>query len=163
MAITYATELRSVEGYQALLRSTGSDPDCRLTGEDLAAALAKSWHLETAYDGERLVGFGRIVSDGVLHAMIYDVVTDSGHWDQGVGAEILRRLVARCREAGIRDIQLFCAEGARTFYEKGGFRPRPADAPGMEYAGADPPARFRGTPFLSIASFGMFAFPPGAR
>ena len=30
----------------------------------------------------------------------------------------LTEAVARCREAGIRDIQLFCARGKREFYEK---------------------------------------------
>ena len=50
------------------------------------------------------------------------------------------------QDAGIKEIRLFNAEGERTFYEEGGFRVRPS-----------------GTPFLSIASFGMFAFPPQAR
>jgi hypothetical protein len=51
-----------------------------------------------------MVGFGRIVTDQVLHAMIY-----------------------------IRDIQLFCARGKQAFYEKHGFVVRPIDAPGMQY------------------------------
>jgi GNAT superfamily N-acetyltransferase len=52
---------------------------------------------------------------------------------QGIGGEILRRLVGKCQQAGIRDIQLFCAHGKRAFYEKRGFFARPDDAPGMQY------------------------------
>mgnify|MGYP000155805290 CR=1 FL=1 len=52
---------------------------------------------------------------------------------QGIGGEILDRLVKRCQEAHIRDIQLFCASGKRAFYERHGFVARPDDAPGMQY------------------------------
>jgi predicted N-acetyltransferase YhbS len=51
---------------------------------------------------------------------------------QGIGFGLLRELVARCRGAGIRDIQLFCARGQAGFYERQGFQARPEDAPGMQ-------------------------------
>ena len=40
--------------------------------------------------------------------------------------------MAECRRHGIVDVQLFCADGARPFYERLGFVTRPDDAPGME-------------------------------
>jgi len=86
-----------------------------------------------AYDGEQLVGFGRLVSDGILHAMIYELIVLPQYQGQGIGGEILGMLVEKSREAGVRDIQLFSARGKRDFYEKRGFRARPDDAPGMQY------------------------------
>jgi hypothetical protein len=59
-----------------------------------------------------------------------------------VGGLILDRLVERCIEAGIRDIQLFCAGGRRSFYERRGFAARPEDAPGMQLVRREgPPGR----------------------
>ena len=86
----------------------------------------------SAYDEGRLVGFGRAVSDSI-HAMIYDLIVAPDYQRQGIGGEILDRLVKYCQEAHIRDIQLFCASGRRQFYERHSFKARPDDAPGMQY------------------------------
>ena len=63
--------------------------------------------------------------------MIYDLIILPSHQGQGIGSEILSRLVSKCRAAGIRDVQLFSAPGKSTFYAKRGFKARPSDAPGM--------------------------------
>jgi len=105
-----------------------------LTRDELISAVARSSFVISAYDGAAFIGFGRVVSDGKIHAMIYDLIVAPEYQGKGVGAEILGRLVARCKEDGIRDIQLFAAKGKREFYEHRGFRARMEDAPGMEYA-----------------------------
>jgi ribosomal protein S18 acetylase RimI-like enzyme len=68
-----------------------------------------------------------------MHAMIYDLIVSPDFQNQGIGTRILEMLLKRCREANIRDIQLFCARGKQAFYEKRGFVARPQDAPGMQY------------------------------
>lgn len=135
MGITYKSELNAIEEYWTLFESTGWNEEYRISQEDLTRVVGKTWSLVAAYDGERLVGFGRIVSDGLLHAMVYDLITDPEYQSKGIGAEVLRRLVDKCNREGIRDIQLFCARGKRTFYEKRGFRARDEESPGMEYVG----------------------------
>ena len=40
----------------------------------LSQDIANSWYSLSAYDGNKLVGFGRVVTDGILYAMIYDLV-----------------------------------------------------------------------------------------
>jgi len=134
MALEYRTALSSLESYWDLFLSTGWNQEYHLSLQELTTAVLNSWCVIAAYEGERLVGFGRVVSHGVLHAMIYDLITDPGFQEQGIGTEVLGRLVSECNQAGIRDIQLFCAKGKRDFYEKRGFRARPDDSPGMEYA-----------------------------
>jgi len=80
-----------------------------------------------------LVGYGRVISDGIIYATIYDVIVKNEYKNQGIGKEILTRLISRCKERRIRSINLFAATGSQKLYERLGFVVRPADAPGMKY------------------------------
>ena len=73
------------------------------------------------------------MSDGVLYAVLVDVIVHPEFQRRGIGAEIVKRLVDACIEAGIREIQLFSATGKTQFYERLGFQVRSAQAPGMRY------------------------------
>jgi GNAT superfamily N-acetyltransferase len=132
MTLRYQTFPPTPDEYFALFQTTGWNENYHLTSHDLAKALKESAFMVSAYDDGRLVGFGRAVSDSI-HAMIYDLIVAPDHQRQGIGGEILDRLVQRCQEAHIRDIQLFCATGKHEFYERHGFEARLADAPGMQY------------------------------
>ena len=114
--------------------TTGWNEEYHLSPADLRRAFEASWFVVGAYAEGRLVGVGRVVSDSVVHAMIYDLIVVPECQGVGIGDQLLGRLVERCTRAGIRDIQLFCAKGRRQFYEGRGFVPRPEDAPGMEYS-----------------------------
>ncbi len=133
--VRFDNHLPSRDQFWELFASTGWNAEYRLSADELLRAIAESWRVVSAYDGDQLVGFGRVVSDGILHAMIYDLIVDPRHQRKGIGAKILQILVTSCCDAHVRDIQLFCAEGKRTFYEKQGFKGRHEGAPGMEYAG----------------------------
>jgi GNAT superfamily N-acetyltransferase len=65
----------------------------------------------SAYSQNELIGCGRIVSDGYLHAFITEMIIHPCYQRQGVGKNILNMLISKCFNAGIRDIQLFCAKG----------------------------------------------------
>ncbi len=132
MSLRYQTIPPIPEKYFALFETTGWNAEYQLRPIDLAKALASTWYVVSAYDGDRLVGFGRVMSDSI-HAVIYDLIVTPDHQRQGIGGEILDRLVKRCQEAHIHDIQLFCARGKRAFYERHGFEARPDDGPGMQY------------------------------
>jgi GNAT superfamily N-acetyltransferase len=133
MRIKFHSKVPDGGQFWKLFQTTGWNENYQLPQGELMQALRSSWHVLSAYDGERLVGFGRLVSDGVLHAMIYELIVLPEYQGQGIGGQILERLVEKCHEAGVRDIQLFCARGKRAFYEKRGFAARPEDAPGMQY------------------------------
>ena len=135
MALTLSNEIPPEDQFWELFQSTGWNDNYRLSAAELIKALRGSWYILTVYDDGRLVGFGRLVSDGVLHAMIYELIVAPAYQNQGLGSEILARLIGTCQEYRIRDIQLFCARGKRTFYEKRGFLSRPEEAPGMQYTG----------------------------
>jgi GNAT superfamily N-acetyltransferase len=133
MSVSYESRVPSVEEFRQLFATTGWNDEYHLSPEELHTAISGSWRVLSVFEGGRLVGFGRVVSDGVLHAMIYDLIVAPDRQGRGLGSEILGRLVEACRAAGIRDVQLFAARGRREFYERRGFRARADDSPGMDY------------------------------
>lgn len=131
-AIVYTSDPPDPAPFFALFETTGWNATYRLSADDLARAIKASWTLVCAYDAGRLVGFGRVLCDGAVHAFVLDMIVAPDRQGRGIGSEILHRLVERCLSAGIRDIQLFSAKGKSGFYAKHGFGPRPEDAPAME-------------------------------
>ena len=135
MEIDIHPEIPASDQFWELFQTTGWNEKYRPSSDELIQALETSWYVLSAYEGNHLVGFGRLVGDGVLHAMVYELIVLPEYQSQGIGGQILEKLVKKCRESGVRDIQLFCAAGKREFYEKRGFVARPDDAPGMQYVG----------------------------
>jgi GNAT superfamily N-acetyltransferase len=128
--VEYREQRPSQEDFLRLFASTGWTTS--LTPDRLVGALDASWHCVCAFESDRLIGMGRTISDGALHALIVEVIVEPDWQGRGVGRGIMARLVRRCREAGIDQVQLFCAAGKRRFYERQGFAARPDEAPGME-------------------------------
>lgn len=135
MAIDFCAGMPSQEQFWDLFQTTGWNDTYHLYPNELFRAVSSNWFAVSTFDGNRLVGFGRVVSDGILHAMIYEMIVLPEYQGRGIGAQILHMLIQRCLEANIRDIQLFCSRGKGGFYEKYGFVVRPEDAPGMQYVG----------------------------
>jgi ribosomal protein S18 acetylase RimI-like enzyme len=79
-------------------------------------------HSHTAlfvYHGDRLIGFGRAISDGAYQAAVYDVAVIPEFRKKGVGTTILRSIQARLSHC---NIILYAAPGREAFYGKLGFR-----------------------------------------
>ena len=72
-----------------------------------------------AWDGDQLVGFGRVLTDFVYRATIWDVIVDEAYQKQGIGAEIVQRILHHPR---LKKVELFWLCTRRPgFYEKLGF------------------------------------------
>lgn len=72
-----------------------------------------------AWDGDRLIGFGRVLTDFIYRATIWDVIVDGAYQGQGVGTEIVRRILNHPR---LKRVELFWLCTRRPdFYEKLGF------------------------------------------
>ena len=131
--VEYLTSAPDPAEYASLFETTGWNARYKVNAEELSAALTASWSTVSAYVSGGLVGFGRTMSDGVLYAVLVDVIVHPEFQRRGIGAEIVKRLVDGCIEAGTREIQLFSATGKIQFYERLGFQVRSAQAPGMRY------------------------------
>jgi ribosomal protein S18 acetylase RimI-like enzyme len=132
MNIEYGNDIPTMEAFFQLYQTTGWNANGTYTEEALFKAINNSWYLISAYQNGELIGFGRIISDGVYQTFIGDLIVHPDHQNQGIGSTILRQLTARCKESGIKWIQLTCAKGKMDFYKKYGFEERPADGPGMQ-------------------------------
>jgi GNAT superfamily N-acetyltransferase len=130
--ITLSEQLPDKNEYFSLFITTGWNNEYQASPDDLEKANKNSWLVVCAYEENRLVGFGRAITDFVLHAMIYDMIILPEYQGKGIGTLIIKTLINRCTAQGIRDIQLFCAKGKQAFYEKNGFEARAKDAPGMQ-------------------------------
>lgn len=63
------------------------------TIEDAREMLRHTDVAVTAWDGDLLVGFGRVLTDYVYRATIWDVIVDKGYQSQGIGADIVQRIL----------------------------------------------------------------------
>jgi N-acetylglutamate synthase-like GNAT family acetyltransferase len=130
--ITFTDTLPKPEDYWDLFQTTGWNDEYNFTPKELGNAIKNSWYSNSVYDSGKLIGFGRVISDGVHHALIVDLIIHPDYQGRGFGRKLLDRLGNKCKEVNIRDIQLFAARNKSEFYEKAGFEKRPVDAPGMQ-------------------------------
>lgn len=83
--------------------------------------LHNTFHL-CAFDGERLIGYAAVVSNGVTDAYIQDVMVHPDCQRQGVGTQLMERVLARLEAEGVYMVSVIYGEEAlRPFYEKFGF------------------------------------------
>jgi aralkylamine N-acetyltransferase len=71
----------------------------------------------------KVVGMARVISDGYSDAYIQDVVVLEPYRGQGVGRELIRRLVQFCVTRKIGWIGLVAEPGTQGLYEDLGFGP----------------------------------------
>jgi GNAT superfamily N-acetyltransferase len=73
-----------------------------------------------AWDGERLVGFARLVTDGGFRGFREDVVVSASHRGRGVASALVAALLDDA--AGVDVVTTFCDEALVPLYEAAGFR-----------------------------------------
>ena len=83
------------------------------------AMLAKTDVVVSAWDGTRLVAFGRVLTDYVYRATIWDVIVDHEYQGRTIGTEIVRRIL---NHPALHQVELFwlCTR-TPAFYERLGF------------------------------------------
>jgi ribosomal protein S18 acetylase RimI-like enzyme len=103
-----------------LYENDGWNDFLKLPKDKLHKAMEQSWRVISAYDGECLVGTGRIISDGVINAFLCGLIVDPDYRSRGIGKEMVRRLAAECSKARLH-LQLLAEEEKAGYYEKLGF------------------------------------------
>lgn len=132
MKIEYSTALPTADEFFTLFSTTGWNEDYNLSKIELFSCLQNSYYCVSAHYQNKLIGMGRMLSEGKAHAVIFDVIVSPEFRNQKIGSQIMKLLIDKCRQDQIRDVQLFCAKGKAEFYKKLGFQIRSSEAPGME-------------------------------
>jgi len=125
-------KLPTAKQFFELFETTTWNIKYELSSKELYIALKNSWYCISVYDEDVLIGFGRIICDGAVHALILDLIIHPDRQREGIGTEIMNKLITKCKKHKIRDIQLFSAKNKAGFYEKLGFEKRNTDSPGMQ-------------------------------
>lgn len=87
-------------------------------GEVHRKAFENSYTVVFVFDDNKLIGFGRAISDGAYQAAIYDVAVLPQYQGNGVGKAIvgsILKVVSQC------NCILYAAPGKEAFYNKIGF------------------------------------------
>ena len=90
---------------------------------EIAPLIRGSFRFAAAIADGRLVGMGRVLSDGVSDGYIQDVTVLPEFRGMGIGAAIIRFLSDQCVQAGLTWIGLVAEPGTVPFYERLGFTP----------------------------------------
>lgn len=96
----------SKEDYLKLYKTTPWFRRYKLNVDTLYKSLDNSFIMVTAYDQSTLAGFGRIISDGIIHAYIVDIIIHPKYHGMGYGEYIQRELINKCKSFNIPDIQV---------------------------------------------------------
>jgi GNAT superfamily N-acetyltransferase len=119
--ITYETRLDGVDWEEMKATLTADAFDNGRTPEQLRASFERSYAAVVAYDGARIVGTARVLSDGVCNAYVVDVWTHTPYRHRGVARRMMETL-----EVGLRGQHVYLfTDDAADFYRKLGFREQP--------------------------------------
>jgi GNAT superfamily N-acetyltransferase len=94
------------------------------TGRSFAAVertIREAARVVGLYDGNRQIGFARVVSDGVHMAYLCDVYVLGDHQGHGLGVELVREAVDNGPHANLR--WTVATKDAHSLYERFGFGP----------------------------------------
>lgn len=110
-------ELLCAAGLYRLADWVSDGEDCSFINR----AVAGSFLAAAAFEGENLVGMGRVLSDGVSDAYIQDVVVHPDFRGKGIGGKIVMFLVSELEARGVDWIALVGEPGTENFYSRLGF------------------------------------------
>jgi N-acetylglutamate synthase-like GNAT family acetyltransferase len=119
--IIYSTQPpKSFEELRSIYESLGWN-SLNLSVNDLEKMCMQSWYALYAYENSKLIGMGRVLSDGVITGIICGLCVLPAYQSKGICNELLRRIIHHC-EANRVSPQLMCKEELAPYYEKSGFK-----------------------------------------
>jgi GNAT superfamily N-acetyltransferase len=133
MSFNYEEIMPSKEQFFELMQTTNWQGIIELGSERVFEAINQSWYAISAFDKNQLIGYGRVISDGVYQSFICDLIVSPAYQNRGIGSTILKKLLFKCKSENIVMVHLFSAVGKSEFYKNYGFEDRPLDAPGMRW------------------------------
>jgi predicted GNAT family acetyltransferase len=121
MTVRIAPDVEGVDWAAVRADLLADDFDNGRTPAALRRSFVASQHVAIAWDGDRVVGTARLLSDGVCNAYLLDVWTRSSHRRRGVATAMVRALMARVPGQHVA----LQTDDAHALYASLGFRPQP--------------------------------------
>ncbi|MBB6454158.1 ribosomal protein S18 acetylase RimI-like enzyme [Salirhabdus euzebyi] len=105
------------EELQSLFHAVGWD---RPSAEKLKIAFTSSYLVSLAYLDGKLIGCGRVISDGQFYGSIYDVIVHPLYQGNKIGKKVMDNILHKMSD--IPFIHLTATHGKEGFYNKLGLR-----------------------------------------
>ena len=118
MKIEAKTEIENIDWslISETLKSVGM---AHYSPEKHKKAFAASYCTVFLYDQDKMVGFGKAISDGSYQAAIYDCAVIKAYQGKGLGKKIVQEIILHLQGC---NIILYASPGQEGFYGKLGFR-----------------------------------------
>ena len=88
-------------------------------------ALANTMYSVSVYDDDKIIGYGRIIGDGICFLYIHDVMVIHKYQNKKVGSQIMNKLLEKINQIKIENpyvrVYLGASKGKEKFYERFGF------------------------------------------
>ncbi|OGS36693.1 MAG: hypothetical protein A2293_13195 [Elusimicrobia bacterium RIFOXYB2_FULL_49_7] len=112
-----------IEAIVALYEEAGWWKESKSAREAVPAMITGSFCFMVAMTEEnKIIGMGRVISDGVSDGYIQDLTVLKAFRRQGIGRELLVRLTRYCQEKRLEWIGLVAEPNTTRFYEANGFK-----------------------------------------
>ena len=132
MNITYKENTLTVDAY-LLIESKMEDMDTT-TREQAEKSLSNHIYAVTAFEGNEIVGIGRLIGDASIYWCLVDIWVLPDFQNKGIGRNIVMMLLQYIKDNSVKgtsvSVFLMCAQGKEGFYKKLGFRCRPHEYEG---------------------------------
>lgn len=88
-------------------------------------ALANTMYSVSVYDDDKIIGYGRIIGDGICFLYIHDVIVIPKYQNKKIGSQIMNKLLEKVNQIKIENpyvrVYLGASKGKEKFYERFGF------------------------------------------
>lgn len=88
-------------------------------------ALSNNIYSVSVYDNDKIIGYGRLIGDGIVFLYIHDIMVRPEYQGQGIGKTIMSKLLNKVEEIKKENpdllLYLGASKGKEPFYEKCGF------------------------------------------
>ena len=120
MNLIYTTDLQNENDLLEFYQKIGWNNFLKLSTMQLTTTMKQSTYVVYVYSNDDLVGTGRIISDGVIHAYICGLGVLPDYRNLKIGTGIMKMLKEFCQKQNLR-VKLTCEESLIPYYTKLGF------------------------------------------
>ena len=120
--ISIKENVNSIEEFNYLYDAVGWGSYDKKVSEK---ALANTMYSVSLYYDDKIIGYGRIIGDGICFLYIHDVMVIPKYQNKKIGSQIMNKLLEKVNQIKIENpyvrVYLGASKGKEKFYERFGF------------------------------------------